>query len=146
MPTAQSIPVPSAAILTPQLVGLDHASSLPYASSLCGACYEVCPVAINIPEVLLHLRGRIASRKGALDPEALAMRSLARIFAEPRRYERAQKLGRLGQGMFVHGGVITRLPGPLAGWSSARDLLPLPRRTFREWWRQHSAEKGKGLP
>jgi L-lactate dehydrogenase complex protein LldF len=139
-------PGPIGAILTPQLVGLDHASSLPYASSLCGACYEVCPVAINIPEVLLHLRGRVASRKGPLDPEGMAMRSLARIFAESSRYERAQRLGRLGQRPFVHGGVINRLPGPLAGWSCARDVRPIPHRTFREWWRQRSAEKGKDLP
>src|SRR5271166_1434988 len=56
-------PGPIGAILTPQLIGLDQAKTLPYASSLCGACYEVCPVAINIPQVLLHLRGRIVRRR-----------------------------------------------------------------------------------
>jgi L-lactate dehydrogenase complex protein LldF len=129
-------PGPIGAVLTPQLIGLQQAKTLPYASSLCGACYEVCPVAINIPEVLLHLRGKLASRRSAVDPERLAMRSLAAIFANPHRYERAQQLARLGQGMFVHGGAITRLPGPLAGWTSVRDLKPLPRQSFREWWRE----------
>src|SRR5438477_1003021 len=56
-------PGPIGAILTPQLVGIENASSLPYASSLCGACYEVCPVKINIPEVLIYLRGRAVRYK-----------------------------------------------------------------------------------
>jgi L-lactate dehydrogenase complex protein LldF len=130
-------PGPIGAILTPQLLGLDHAKTLPYASTLCGACYEVCPVAINIPQVLLHLRGRITRRQSGATPEALAMRSLAYIFADARRYERAQQLGRLSQGFFTHGGgVINRLPGPLAGWTTVRDLKPIPRQSFREWWRQ----------
>jgi L-lactate dehydrogenase complex protein LldF len=129
-------PGPIGAVLTPQLIGLEQAKTLPYASSLCGACYEVCPVAINIPEVLLHLRGKIAGRRNALDPERLAMRTLAAIFASAHRYERAQQLGRLGQSPFIHGGAITRLPGPLAGWSTVRDLKPIPRQSFREWWRE----------
>jgi len=125
-------------------MGIEQAETLPYASSLCGACYEVCPVAINIPQVLLHLREKIASRKGAIDPERLAMRSLAAVFARPHRYERAQRLGRLGQGLFIHGGAITRLPGPLAGWTTVRDLKPIPRQSFREWWREQN--KRKALP
>jgi L-lactate dehydrogenase complex protein LldF len=128
-------PGPIGAILTPQLLGLERAKTLPYASSLCGACYEVCPVKINIPEVLLHLRGQIGARAGVWNPEAVAMRQLAAIFATPTRYERVQRLGRLGQRFFVRDGAIDHLPGPLAGWSQARDLQPLPKQTFREWWR-----------
>jgi L-lactate dehydrogenase complex protein LldF len=137
-------PGPIGAILTPQLLGLDRAKTLPYASSLCGACYEVCPVKINIPEVLLHLRGEVTQQAGPLDPEAVAMRQLAAIFAHPRRYERAQRLGRMGQRLFVHDNVIDRLPGMLAGWTRARDLAPLPKQTFREWWRQREQERQKG--
>jgi L-lactate dehydrogenase complex protein LldF len=133
-------PGPIGAILTPQLLGVENASSLPYASSLCGACYEVCPVQINIPAVLVHLRGevvrsqqrRLASMIGA---EQVAMRTLAKIFATPQRYEQAQRLGRLGQGLFMHKGVIDHLPGPLGGWTTMRDLKPLPRQSFRDWWR-----------
>jgi L-lactate dehydrogenase complex protein LldF len=136
-------PGPIGAILTPQLLGLDRAKTLPYASSLCGACYEVCPVQINIPEVLLHLRGEIVRSQqdgrrrlaGRADPEQVAMRILARIFVSPHRYERAQRLGRLGQGMFTHDGAINRLPGPLGGWTKVRDLKPLPKQSFRDWWR-----------
>src|SRR5579875_1328622 len=70
-------PGPIGAILTPQLIGIKQAKSLPYASSLCGACYEVCPVKINIPEVLLYLRGQVTRQASSLDAEVLAMQQLA---------------------------------------------------------------------
>ncbi len=138
-------PGPIGAILTPQLAGVENAPSLPYASSLCGACYEVCPVKINIPEVLIHLRGRVVREKQGRDdphawpdPEALAMKFLARIFAERSRYERVQKLGRFGQRFLMRGGTIEHLPGPLAGWTAMRDVYPVATQTFREWWRSRT--------
>src|SRR5258706_14978743 len=129
-------PGPIGAILTPQLVGVERARTLPYASTLCGACYEVCPVKINIPEVLLHLRGEMTRHASALNREALAMRQLARVFPSPTSYERAQQLARRGQRFFMHGGVIDHLPGMLKGWTTARDLVPVPRQSFRDWWRE----------
>jgi L-lactate dehydrogenase complex protein LldF len=63
------------------------------------------------------------------------MRGMARVFADRRLYEAAQRAGRLTQWPLVHHGKIQRLPGPLAGWSSMRDLTPLPRQSFRDWWR-----------
>jgi len=63
---------------------------------------------------------------------------MARVFADRRLYEAAQRAGRLGQWPLVRDGRITHLPGPLGGWTSMRDLPPLPRQTFREWWRQRS--------
>src|SRR5205814_9369373 len=81
-------PGPIGAILTPQLRGVENAASLPFASSLCGACYEVCPVKIDIPSVLLHLRDEV--EKDAV--ERAAMRALARVFGSRRLYERAQRL------------------------------------------------------
>jgi L-lactate dehydrogenase complex protein LldF len=131
-------PGPIGAILTPMLVGEENAGSLPYASSLCGACYDVCPVKINIPEVLVHLRGRVVRKKqedGSLDPEIPAMKLLAWTFAGRRRYEMAQRLGRLGQWPMVKKGSIDKLPGPLAAWSAMRDMVPVANETFREWWR-----------
>ena len=122
-------PGPIGAILTPQLRGLENAKSLPYASSLCGACYEVCPVKIDIPAVLLHLRAE--TEKTAA--ESAAMRTLARIFGSRKLYEHAQRLARLGERPARH------LPGPLARWTETRDLRPLPSETFREWW---SRERG----
>jgi L-lactate dehydrogenase complex protein LldF len=135
-------PGPIGAILTPMLSGMTAAGSLPYASSLCGACYEVCPVKINIPEVLVHLRHEEvaqATRHGAvrerLSPEHVAMQAMARVFANRRLYEAAQRAARVGQIPLVRRGKISRLPGPLGGWSAVRDLRPLPKQTFRDWWR-----------
>ena len=139
-------PGPIGAILTPQLVGIGEPGpdSLPYASSLCGACYEVCPVKINIPEVLIHLRGRIVrnrqDRDGfrqKLDPENVAMKSMSNVFADRERFEKAQRLARLGQWPLARGGTIGRLPGRLAGWTAVRDLKPIPEQTFREWWKMN---------
>lgn len=136
-------PGPIGAILTPQLLGVEQAKTLPYASTLCGACYEVCPVKINIPEVLLHLRGQVTSKASPLDPEAIAMRQLSHIFASPKRYAQAQRLARRGQRFFMHAGVIDHLPGMLSGWSTARDLSPVPAQSFHEWWKQRQKEEGK---
>jgi L-lactate dehydrogenase complex protein LldF len=126
-------PGPIGAILTPQLVGIENAASLPFASSLCGACYEVCPVKIDIPTVLLHLRAQAVEAKTA-PAEAAAMRAAAWIFGDASRLRLAQKLGRIAQAPFLRGGVIPRLPGPLSRWTRARDLRPIGRETFREWW------------
>ena len=136
-------PGPIGAVLTPQLEGLDRAGSLPFASSLCGACYDVCPVKIDIPKVLVHLRHEVVKhereQRGAralADPERVAMEGMARVFGTRRRYEAAQRLGRVGQWPIARGGTLERLPGPLAGWSATRDLRPVPRQSFRDWWRE----------
>ncbi len=139
-------PGPIGAILTPQLVGIGEPGpdSLPYASSLCGACYEVCPVKINIPEVLIHLRGRVVRKKqdkgglrSTLDPENVAMKTMANAFADRGRFEQAQRLARLGQWPLARGGTIGRLPGRLAGWTAVRELKAIPDETFREWWKKN---------
>jgi L-lactate dehydrogenase complex protein LldF len=122
-------PGPIGAILTPQLRGLDQAPSLPWASSLCGACYEVCPVKIDIPTVLVHLRGRVVrEEKSKLTPEALAMKGMAAAFGSRRRYEAAQRLARLGRGPLAS--------AALPGWTKMRDLPDPPKDTFRDWWKR----------
>jgi L-lactate dehydrogenase complex protein LldF len=126
-------PGPIGAILTPQLRGIEHAASLPFASSLCGACYEVCPVKIDIPNVLLHLRAK-AVRDSGSRRERLVMKTAAWAFGGRRRFGAVVRLGRLAQRPFVRRGAITRLPGPLAGWTATRDLRPLSSESFREWW------------
>ena len=127
---------PIGAIVTPQLLQMRQAQSLPFASTLCGACYEVCPVKINIPEVLIHLRGRVVrEQKSALDPEALAMKTAAAIFTSRRRFEAAQRLGRVAQWPMVSHGWMRNLPGMLGNWTRVRDLRALPKQTFRAWWK-----------
>jgi L-lactate dehydrogenase complex protein LldF len=124
-------PGPIGAILTPQLRGLDQAPTLPWASSLCGACYEACPVKIDIPSVLVHLRGRVVrEEKRRTDPEKLAMDAVGKVFSSQKRYEGAQKLSKLGRGP------LGKLPVP--GWSGMRDLPQVPDHTFREWWRDRA--------
>jgi L-lactate dehydrogenase complex protein LldF len=131
-------PGPIGAILTPQLLGMHNANAntLPYASSLCGACYDACPVKINIPEVLIYLRGKAVEEKGT-GIEGLAMKAMAFVMADGKRFEQALKLGRLGQGPLVHDGRIRWLPGMLGGWTESRDLKPLPKQSFREWWKEN---------
>jgi L-lactate dehydrogenase complex protein LldF len=127
-------PGPIGAILTPQLRGMEEAGSLPYASSLCGACADVCPVKIEIPELLVHLRGEAVGRKRRLDPERVSMKAMALAFSTRARYEAAQRIGRLGQ----RAPGLERLPGPLRAWSAARDLPSVADQTFREWWRERA--------
>jgi L-lactate dehydrogenase complex protein LldF len=136
---------PIGAILTPQLQEMHHAQSLPYASSLCGACYEVCPVKINIPEVLIHLRNKIVKQNGALNVEAVAMKAMAMIFRSERKFRAAQRLGRMAEAPLVRKdgqgvGWIGWLPGLLGGWTQARDLQEMPKETFRDWWEKRSGD------
>jgi L-lactate dehydrogenase complex protein LldF len=140
---------PIGAILTPQLQKLESAQSLPFASTLCGACYEVCPVKINIPEVLVHLRNEISGEKKSAwtDPEAFAMAAMAKVFTSERRFQAAQRLGRLAETALVHDdgtGVrwISWLPGLLGGWTQVRDLREMPKETFRDWWRKRKGNGG----
>ena len=130
---------PIGAILTPQLQEMHHAQSLPYASSLCGACYEVCPVKINIPEVLIHLRHKVVEQNGVMNAEALAMKMMGMIFLSERRFRAAQRLGRMAELPLVRKdergvGWIGWLPGMLGGWTKMRDLQEMPKETFRDWW------------
>ncbi len=137
MPTSPPIPGPIGAILTPQLTGFTQGNSLPWASSLCGACYEVCPVKIDIPSILIHLRSRINREVDGYGGggEALAMGLPARAFARPGRYERVQRLGRWLSRPLTHDGWISRrLPGALGRWTDVRDLPAPSAETFREWW------------
>ncbi|MGO9975494.1 MAG: LutB/LldF family L-lactate oxidation iron-sulfur protein [Solirubrobacteraceae bacterium] len=137
-------PGPIGAIISPQLAGLREHRSLPWASSLCGACAEVCPMKIDIPRLIVHLRGRIAHETDA-EPasERAAMRLLAQIFLTRRRYETAQRALALGRTPLRSSRVTRALPGPLAAWAAARELPPIPQHSFREWWATH--EEGDAI-
>jgi L-lactate dehydrogenase complex protein LldF len=136
-------PGPIGAVLSPQLTGVEDNASLPYASSLCGACYQACPVKIDIPTLLVHLRARHveeARRTHRLPrAEAVTMAAASWVMAEPRRYAAAQRAGRSGR-LLSRGGRISALPPPLSAWTRARDVPAPPARTFREWWRDSHQE------
>ena len=116
-------PGPIGAVITPQLMGIQKAAQLPYASSLCGACREVCPVKIDIPRLLLHLRGEISPRKGKLS-ERLAFKMWAQVMMHPSLYKMSSVMGRIMQ-RFV----------PVAkAWTNGRDLRPIESKSFHELW------------
>jgi L-lactate dehydrogenase complex protein LldF len=137
---------PIGAILTPQLMQMEHAQTLPFASSLCGACYEVCPVKINIPEVLIALRAQVVDQERGqpsrwFDPMFLGMKTANMIFASARRFRAAQWAGRFGLSLFTgKDGWIHRLPGLGARWTVTRDLRGIPAQSFRQWWAARDKE------
>ena len=133
-------PGPIGAVLTPLLAadrGHDSVSSLPFASSLCGACFDACPVKIDIPQLLVHLRTRVVdgerARRRTPTAEQATMAATAWVMANPRRFKAAEGGSKAGR-LVARGGRIRRLPAPLSAWTSARDLPAPPKETFRQWW------------
>ncbi|OEJ37627.1 (4Fe-4S)-binding protein [Streptomyces agglomeratus] len=140
-------PGPIGAILSPQLrgTGSDVDASLPYASSLCGACYDVCPVAIDIPEVLVHLRERVVeggevTRNGervTIKPakghtaERAAMRAARWVLDHPGALRAGQRLASRTRRLHPK-----RLPGPGRAWTDTRALPEVPAESFRDWWQR----------
>lgn len=139
-------PGPIGAILTPQLQQMHHAQSLPYASSLCGACYEVCPVKINIPEVLLELRSQVVNQERRqagkfFDPMYLGLRVANVIFSRAWLFHAAQFFGRTGLKLFTgKDGWIHHLPSVGGKWTQTRDLRGMPRQPFHSWWAARQKE------
>ncbi|MBB2773791.1 MULTISPECIES: LutB/LldF family L-lactate oxidation iron-sulfur protein [Mycolicibacterium] len=133
-------PGPIGAILSPQLTGTaghdDPNASLPYASSLCGACFDACPVRIDIPSILVHLRAKqVDTQRGGIPGgQDLAMRAAAWAMASPRRFALAEKA--LAAGRFAANADhrITTLPWPGSKWTASRDMPEPPTEAFRQWW------------
>ncbi|MBV2357289.1 iron-sulfur cluster-binding protein [Streptomyces sp. J2-1] len=145
-------PGPIGAILSPQLRGTasEIDASLPYASSLCGACYDVCPVAIDIPEVLVHLRERVVQGGEAVRAGGKVVLRPAKGHAAERAAMRAARLALTHPGALRAGQRLasrTRrfhprtLPGPGRAWTATRDLPPLPPEPFRDWWQRTNGGK-----
>ena len=144
-------PGPIGAILSPQLTGIstgskgrhDPNASLPFASTLCGACFDACPVRIDIPTILVHLRAEVvdAGRGGLPSGQDLAMKAAAWVMDSPRRFGAAEKAA--GAGRLIAGSDhrITSLPWPASKWTASRDLPEPPRQTFRQWWAQNRGEQ-----
>jgi len=122
-------PGPMGAILTPLMVGVEHAPQLPFASSLCGACYEVCPVEIDIPTVLVKLRHDAVKAKPHKTEDAV-FDAARTAMSGRRRWTAALKSARLMR--FIRHAA----PPPLSRWTRTRDLPDPPAEPFRDWWRK----------
>jgi L-lactate dehydrogenase complex protein LldF len=136
-------PGPIGAVLAPQLTGItggdDPNDSLPFASSLCGACFDACPVKIDIPALLVDLRARHVeaartTRRSRPDAEAITMAAAAYLMRRPSRFAWAGRMARVGRWFLRNGRPRFRPPGVLSGWTDSRDLPTPPDQTFREWW------------
>ncbi|MFD1716418.1 LutB/LldF family L-lactate oxidation iron-sulfur protein [Georgenia deserti] len=138
-------PGPIGAILTPQLTGMgtaertdphDPTASLPFASSLCGACFEACPVKIDIPTALVHLRNRAVESRSRPTAEEAGMRAASAVMSSGSRFARAARAAGLAR-VIAREERIGSLPYPGSLWTGVRDVPAPPRQSFRQWWAAH---------
>jgi L-lactate dehydrogenase complex protein LldF len=137
---------PIGAIITPQYMGVEPDTWLPFASSLCGACAEVCPVKIDIPKVLLELRAEVVkarTREGSGRLERIGFRVWSWAMRHPWAYEMLGMMASAVAGDSTASRWISGLPGPLnigpiKAWANERDLPPPAPKSFRQLWRERS--------
>ncbi|MFQ5873984.1 MAG: LutB/LldF family L-lactate oxidation iron-sulfur protein [Dehalococcoidia bacterium] len=140
---------PIGAVITPQYVGLSKAKDLPAASTLCGACRDVCPLKINIPHMLLSLRHKIAEGvddRGRKPKSRWTERAIVNLWATSMKsrqaYHLASRFAAVAQRLYVRKGRISRLPSFLSGWTDHRDFPPLAPKPFRSLWKERLSKDG----
>jgi iron-sulfur cluster-binding protein len=138
-------PGPIGAILTPQLRGVASKvdKSLPYASSLCGACNDVCPVKIPISDILVHMRNKVVQKKTAHRPtiESVIFKLVGWVMARGRNLAFVQFFSRLAGRIFKKRTHFGPMPFPASAWSRSRDLPVPPKESFRKWWAKREKEE-----
>jgi len=137
-------PGPIGAIITPQLTGIDSSDdpngSLPYASSLCGRCNEVCPVKIPITDILLELRYQKAKNEpNHLEKAAFA--TISQVWGHSSVWDKLVRMVALGRVLGGFNGKIDLMPPPISGWTEYRDVAVPPKKSFRQWWGSEEAER-----
>ena len=148
-------PGPIGAILTPQLTGMedldDPNSSLPYASSLCGRCNEVCPVKIPITDILLEMRHqKVEQHRPFMESKAFGL--IGTMWGNPKLWNKAVRMVALGRILGGFKGEISSMPAPLSAWTEYRDVAVPPKKSFRQWWETDeardllAAERKRGVP
>jgi L-lactate dehydrogenase complex protein LldF len=136
-------PGPIGAVLTPQLRGTSSEidKSLPFASTLCGACFEVCPVRIPIPDMLVHLRHKVADEKRHhVGVEQTAIAAAGWVLSDRSHFELAQRAAALVGRVLPGRSHLGPLPWPASPWTDARDLPVPPSESFRAWWQRTRGE------
>jgi L-lactate dehydrogenase complex protein LldF len=129
-------PGPIGILLTAMLNGEESVKELAHASSLCGACKEVCPVRIDIPRMLIELRQHLDREKIAPRSERLFFKILRRVMMSPAAFRLSAAAGRVLQWPFVRAGRLPALPFPFSPWTRSRDLPPVASKSFRERWKE----------
>ena len=126
---------PIGAVLTPALnSNVDEWDDIASASSLCGACYEACPVKIPLHDMLIYLRRRKVERGFGDKLESAGMKGFAAVMRNSKRFQTAIRIGGIGQKLLVRNGEITSKIGPLKGWNSYRVAPSLAKHPFRNRW------------
>lgn len=150
-------PGPIGAILTPQLLdGRDHhdpVHTLPYASTLCGACGDACPVKIDIPGILVHLRHEITeqNRGGIPNGWDIGMKVSSKVMGNGKIWGTAEKAAKLGRIVAGKDERISSVPWPVSAWTRNKDIPAPPSRSFRDWLAEeekagNEPTKAKGTP
>jgi L-lactate dehydrogenase complex protein LldF len=139
---------PIGAVITPLLADdVTSARELPFASSLCGACRDACPVKIDLPRLLLDLRSEMTEHKAVPAFERIAINAYTATITNPRRYQAATRIARwISRLLAGRRDDISRMPPPLRAWTRTRDLPKLPRKSFRSLWRDQSRAGGENYP
>jgi L-lactate dehydrogenase complex protein LldF len=127
---------PIGAVITPLLKGDEEAKDLPYASSLCGACWEACPVGIPLHDLLLKLRNRQVEEGMKGKGETLAFKGFENTMRNPVLYKISGKAASLTRKPLARGGSARPMPGPLGAWANSRDLPAPAKKPFRRLWKE----------
>src|SRR5215203_4393276 len=127
---------PIGAVITPLLKGHDEAKDLPHASSLCGACWEACPVGIPLHDLLLKLRNQQVEEGIAGKAQEIAFKGFESTMKRPVLYNISSRAGRLAQKPLEKNGSMRPLPGPLSAWTDSREMPPLAGKSFRQLWKE----------
>ncbi len=136
-------PGPIGAVLTPLLDGYENNKELPYASSLCAACTEACPVKIPLHELLIKHRQKIVEEEKRTEAlERIAMKGFEAAASNPSLYKVGSKVAPLAMSPFTKEGYVTEGPGPLKAWTRSRDFPAPEKERFRDWYRKR--KKGGG--
>jgi L-lactate dehydrogenase complex protein LldF len=123
---------PIGSVLTPQMVGVEDGGELPFVSTLCGACAEECPVKIDMPHQLVHMRHKaVATADAAPRMQRQAFALWAKAMSSQKAYRSAVALARIA-GTLAN--LFPWLGGPLRAWSKNRALPTIAKETFKEWW------------
>ncbi|CAM3560838.1 LutB/LldF family L-lactate oxidation iron-sulfur protein [Marinicrinis lubricantis] len=126
---------PIGAVLTPALnSNVTEWDDIAYASSLCGACYEACPVKIPLHDMLVYLRRRKAESGNTAWLEKTGFKGFSYVMSDSKRMSAVVKLAKAGQRFVAKDGFIKAKIGPLKGWTNYRYAPTLPKHSFREQW------------